>query len=85
MPVLEMRPKVGFIPTIPQAEAGMRIDPPVSEPVAAIHRPAATAAPEPPEEPEGTRSRSQGLRVGGVTLPQANSCVRVLPIKSAPA
>ena len=41
----------------------MRIDPAPSEPSAAPTRPAATAAAEPPLEPPGERSRSQGLRV----------------------
>ena len=63
----------------------MRMDPPVSEPMAAAQRPAATAAPEPPLDPDGTRSSAHGLRTGGVTLPHANSCVRVLPISTAPA
>ncbi len=57
----------------------------MSEPRAAGQRRAATAAPEPPLEPPGTRSRSQGLRVGGVTMPQANSCMRSLPRITAPA
>jgi hypothetical protein len=65
--------------------AGMRIEPPVSEPSAAVHRPAASAAPEPPLDPDGTRDKSHGLWTGGVTLPQANSWVRVLPISTAPA
>ena len=47
---------MGFIPTMPQKEAGWRIEPPVSVPVAARHSRAATAAAEPPEEPPGTRS-----------------------------
>ena len=81
IPARLTRPNVGLSPTTPQALAGMRIEPPVSEPRAAAHRPAATAAPEPPLLPDGTRSRFQGLRTGGVTLPQANSCVRVLPIR----
>ena len=50
-----------------------------------ISRPAATAAADPPLDPEGTRVRSQGLQTGGVTLPHANSWVRVLPISTAPA
>ena len=48
---------------MPQKDAGWRIDPPVSVPSAAMHWPAATAAAEPPEEPPGTWSRFQGLRV----------------------
>jgi hypothetical protein len=31
----EIKPYVGFNPTIPQSEAGIRIDPPVSLPIAA--------------------------------------------------
>src|SRR5689334_509623 len=79
------RPKVALSPTTPQAAAGIRMEPPVSEPSAAAHSPAATAAPEPPLDPDGTRSSAQGLRTGGVTLPHANSWVRVLPISTAPA
>jgi hypothetical protein len=45
---------VGFSPTIPQSEAGWRIDPPVSVPIAQGARPAATAAALPPLLPPGT-------------------------------
>ena len=49
---------------MPQSEAGMRIEPPVSDPSAAGARPAATATPEPDDDPPGMRSvaASQGLR-----------------------
>src|SRR5262245_65489863 len=59
------RPNVGIRPTTPQSEAGPRIDPPVSEPSATGTMPAATAAPEPDEEPPVKRARFQGLRAGG--------------------
>ena len=52
------------MPTIPHSAAGWRIDPPVSVPIAQGARPPATAAAEPPEEPPGTRARSQGLSTG---------------------
>ncbi len=52
------------MPVMPQNEAGWRIEPPVSVPVTAGARRAATAAAEPPEEPPGTRSVFQGLRTG---------------------
>ena len=39
---------------MPQNEAGWRIEPPVSVPVAPSASRAATAAAEPPEEPPGT-------------------------------
>ncbi len=85
MPARLTRPKVGLMPTVPHRLAGMRIEPPVSDPIATGTRRAATAAPEPPLEPPGTRVRSQGFFVGGVTLPQANSCILVLPTMIAPA
>ena len=37
----------------PQVEAGMRIEPPMSEPVQMADVPAANEAAEPPEEPPG--------------------------------
>ncbi len=43
-------------------EAGMRIDPPPSLACATGNRPAAVAAPAPPLDPPGVRSRFQGLR-----------------------
>ena len=57
------RPRCALSPKRPQQAAGTRIDPAPSEPRAAPTRPAATAAAEPPLEPPGERSRSQGLRV----------------------
>ena len=52
------------MPVMPQKLAGWRIEPPVSVPVAAGSRRAATAAAEPPDEPPGTRAASHGLRTG---------------------
>ena len=49
------------MPVTPEKLAGWRIEPPVSVPVAAGSRRAATAAAEPPDEPPGTRAASQGL------------------------
>src|SRR3982751_3597646 len=64
--------------------------PPVSEPSAAQHMPAASAAALPPELPPGMRSGSHGLRVVrnalfSVELPIANSSRFVLPRITAPA
>jgi hypothetical protein len=59
-----VRPRVGLRPKRPQAEAGIRIEPPPSPPLASGTRRAATAAPEPPEDPPGVRDGSQGLRAG---------------------
>ena len=58
-------PKVGFNPTMPQKLAGLRIDPPVSVPIAPGTNPAATAAADPLLDPEVKCSRFQGLRGGG--------------------
>jgi hypothetical protein len=61
-PNLLTRPNVGFKPTIPQQAAGCRMDAPVSLPRAAIARPAATAAAEPPLDPPGWQSVFHGFR-----------------------
>src|SRR5262249_36758764 len=84
------RPALGMRPAIPQYEAGPRIEPPVSEPIAHGARPAATAAPDPLDEPPVKCSRFHGLRAGGQGRskdgpPCANSCVAVLPSRIAPA
>src|SRR5262249_17862782 len=60
--VLGMRPTVGLIPATPQNDAGLRTEPPVSEPNAMRHIPAAAAAPAPPLDPPDTRFKSQGFR-----------------------
>ena len=59
----ETLPYVGFIPTTPQWDAGWRTEPPVSEPMAPMHMSADTAAADPPLDPPGILSGSQGLRV----------------------
>src|SRR4051794_19887401 len=57
------RPYGGLNPTTPLNEAGIRIDPPMSEPVARVVEPAARAAPEPPQEPPDEYAGVQGVRV----------------------
>lgn len=47
----EIRLCEGFRPHIPQKDDGIRIEPPPSAPSAMGTRPAATAYPEPPDEP----------------------------------
>src|SRR5258708_35516053 len=84
-PKVLTRPYVGLSPVMPQHADGMRIEPPVSLPMEPRHIPAATAAAEPPLEPPGMWVGSQGLRVGGVYVPYANSWVFVLPMMTAPA
>src|SRR5215831_3324321 len=89
-PALLTRPYVGFRPTHPHREAGIRMLPPVSVPVVATARPAAIAAPDPPLEPPGITSRFHGLWVVpkwglSVVTPNASSCVFNLPSKTDPA
>lgn len=83
------RPKVGFRPTMPQLLAGWRIDPPLSVPMASGTMPAASAAPEPLDDPDGERDRSHGLWAGPTSplcwLPIANSTRVSLPMRIAPA
>ena len=63
------------MPVMPQKLAGWRIEPPVSVPVAAGTRRAATAAAEPPDEPPGTRCAVPGVAhraVGRVLVGRAH-------------
>jgi hypothetical protein len=46
-------PTVGLIPTMPQMLEGQTMDPSVSVPMAAAHRLAAAAAPDPELDPHG--------------------------------
>ena len=57
---------------IPQNADGQRIEPQVSVPIANPTRPAATAAPEPDDEPPVQRARSQGFRPGPLDEASAN-------------
>src|ERR1700722_11885170 len=66
----------------------MRIEPPVSVPMARSHTPAATSAADPPEEPPDVRDRSRGLRVSptrGLAKPAAYSRHCAVANTSAPA
>src|ERR1700751_6432940 len=79
-----LRARVGFRPNRPQAEAGMRIEPPPSLACATGRMRAATAAPAPPDEPPEEWSRFQGLRVGpnrrdSVVGTRPNSGLALLP------
>ena len=75
---------------MPHMEAGLRTEPPVSVPSAAGTMPAASATPEPLDEPPGKWLPPQGLTAGGHGRsndgpPMANSCVASLPIMMPPA
>src|SRR5262247_1058274 len=61
---LGLRARVGFSPNSPQAEAGMRIEPPPSVACAIGRMRAATAAAAPPDDPPEECAGFQGLRVG---------------------
>src|ERR1700722_14289298 len=58
------RPTVVFSPVTPQKCAGIRIDPPVSEPSAAKVSRAATAEPDPDDDPPVTWPSTKGLWTG---------------------
>src|SRR6185437_10302882 len=51
------------MPTMPEADDGLMIEPSVSVPSAATHRLADTLTPDPELDPPGLRSRTNGLRV----------------------
>ncbi len=54
------------MPTVPVSDAGWRMEPPVSVPMATGTWYAATAAAEPPDEPPGTRDEVPGVGRGPV-------------------
>src|SRR6185312_17138345 len=83
-------PREGLRPTRPQAAAGMRIEPPPSDPGANGSMPLATAAAAPPLDPPAPSSRFHGVRTGGATSVSVydgrpNSGAPVLPRLTAPA
>ncbi len=83
------------MPTVPVKAAGWRIEPPVSDAVAARQRSAATAEAEPPEDPPGVSGALLARDFHGlVTAPQcdvsfddpmANSSMLSLPNMTAPS
>src|SRR5258708_28832591 len=78
----------GRRPTTPQHEAGMRIEPPMSVPIATVAIPAATAAALPPLDPPGVTPVRQGLLVAGemalvVPTPAASAGRLVFPPRAA--
>src|SRR6202049_5037025 len=58
-----VNPGVGLMPTMPQNEAGIRIEQPKSVPCAHGAIPVATPTADPPEEPAGLNAGFQGFRV----------------------
>src|SRR3982074_2428784 len=83
------------MPTVALNAAGWRIEPPVSVAVEPMHRSAATADAEPPDEPPGTSvvlapPRRHGLTTGpkhevSFEEPIANSSLFSLPSMTAPS
>src|SRR3954464_11321087 len=57
------RPMLGRNPTMPQNLAGLRSEPPMSEPCASHAVPVASATAAPPDEPAAERDVFQGLSV----------------------
>ena len=83
-------PGEGRKPTTPQCAAGMRSEPPVSEPVQTGSMSVASATAEPPDEPPALSSGLNGLPVAPhtglrVLAPAPNSGTLVLPTTMAPA
>ncbi|MCY1228889.1 hypothetical protein D9M72_412330 [compost metagenome] len=83
-------PGEGRNPTTPHLAAGMRSEPPVSDPVQTGRKSAASAAAEPPEEPPALRFGLKGLPVAPQTAlrefaPAPISGILVLPTTMAPA
>ena len=95
MPRVGTAPTVGLIPTTPLRAAGQVMEPFVSVPTASGTIPAATAAPEPDDDPPALRSSAQGLPVRPPTADQplvdmgdrkfAHSDMFAAPIITAPA
>ena len=77
-PPRETRPPVGRSPVVPQNAAGQRMLPHVSVPMANPTNAAATAAPEPDDDPPDQCSGFQGVRPGpghtrrAVAIPDAS-------------
>src|SRR5580692_12564573 len=63
MPARLTRPRVGLMPTTPQALDGETIDPSVSVPTARGAKPADRPAAEPELDPDGLRSSAYGFAV----------------------
>src|SRR5271154_1219453 len=85
-----LRARVGFKPNTPDAEAGIRIEPPPSLAWATGTIRAATAAPAPPDEPPDECARFHGFRVGpnrrdSVVGKSPNSGLEVFPKIVTPA
>src|SRR5882724_12707991 len=84
-----LRARLGFIPNKPEAEAGIRIEPPPSLACATGRMRVATAAAAPPDEPPEECARFQGLRVGpnrrdSVVGIRPNSGLELLPKIATP-
>ncbi len=61
-PVRGTRPYVGLMPVVPHSADGTRMEPPVSVPRASGTIRAASADPDPVDDPPVHRSASQGFR-----------------------
>ena len=86
-------PYVGRSPVTPQNAAGVPMEPEVSEPIAQGTSPAATAAPDPLEDPPDQRPVSHGFRPGPWSdalgyrypPPPASSTIASFAARTAPA
>src|SRR5438067_929351 len=83
-------PKVGLRPKVPHMAAGIRTEPPVSEPRASGAMPVDTVTAAPPLDPPVILAGSHGFAVRPhadtrLVPPAASSCWFVLPTGTAPA
>src|SRR4029077_15344799 len=90
----DIEPSVGttpqgvLSPVTPQQCAGIRTEPPVSEPSAAKQQPDATNIADPVDDPPGIASKDHGLRAPRLVMPAgsyASSVMVAVPMRQAPA
>src|SRR5262245_43925760 len=89
-PSVEISPYDGLRPTMPHADAGILMEPPVSVPMLASAMPAATLTADPPLDPPADRLASTGFLTmpnadSSLVVPSAYSWRFVLPTNTAPA
>src|SRR5579863_8132672 len=90
MPSRLIRPCVGLSPTTPHRAAGIRTEPPLSDPIDSGTSPPATCAPPPELDPPGEYAVFHGFLMrpkSGLSpdSPSANLFIFALPMITAPA
>src|SRR3954447_23411761 len=83
-PAIGLRPSEGLMPLAPLIDAGIMIEPPVSSPIAAAHRRATGATPEPWLEPPGMYFLFHALPENVPLIDPENAEATVWPMRTAP-